>query len=367
MFKDFKTLLSDLIAYVGAKGLTDFNVGSIVRTLLEGAAAMMEECYYLISVLLSRFWIRTATGEWLDRRAEDFGKTRKPGSCAEGLVIIGRDSPAPFSISIPAGTTFEIDGFGFITLDPAVIRIGETQTGAYVRAQQIGSVSKYVEDTVLHQVGIAISGIEWAKVKKLEGGADIESDDDFRTRLLNWLRNPGTSGNIADYKNWCMDIEGVTGVRVLPTWDGPGTVKLVILGPDRKTPGVELVQVVQDTIAPEDEYSETRLAPIGATVTVVGAKAVEVAVEATILQDTEKPVALEVIKENFIYALQMYLAEMALKTTMVRYNRIGALLASQDGVLDYLECTINGEEKNLPVTDENVAVVGTVTLHVGTN
>lgn len=78
-------------------------------------------------------------------------------------------------------------------------------------------------------------------------------------------------------------------------------------------------------------------------------------------------VALEVIKENFIYALREYLADMALKTTLVRYNRIGALLASQEGVLDYLDCTINGEEKNLPVTDEEVAVVGTVELRVKAN
>lgn len=367
MFKDFKAILNDLIAYVGARGLTDFNVGSIVRTLLEGAAAMMEECYYLISVLLSRFWIRTSTGEWLDRRAEDFGKTRKPGAYAEGLIIIGRDSPAPFSISIPAGTAFALGGNEFTTLDKATIRINETQTEVYARARQIGAASNYPEDTVLHQVGIAISGVEWAKAKNIEGGADIESDDDFRARLLNWLRNPGTSGNIADYKNWCMDIENVTGVRVLPTWDGPGTVKLVILGPDRKTPDMELVQKVQDTIAPADEYSETRLAPIGATVTVVGAKSVEVAIKATILLDNEKMVALEVIKENFIYALREYLADMALKTTLVRYNRIGALLASQEGVLDYLDCTINGEEKNLPVTDEEVAVVGTVELHVKAN
>lgn len=365
MFKDFQRLLSELISYVGAsKGLTDFNPGSIVRTILEAAAAMMEECYYLLSILLPKFWVRTATGEWLDRRAEDFGKSRKPGAVAIGVLTVGRDTPAPFSIVISSGTLFEIDGNHFITLERGVIQIGQTAVDVAVEAKQIGTESNYPEGVVLHLVGVAVSGVEWAKVKVLKGGADVESDDDFRARLLDWLRNPGTSGNIADYKHWAMDIEGVTGAYVIPTWDGPGTVKVVLLGPDKTTPDASLVERVQDVIAPEDEYSESRKAPVGATVTIIGAQSVAIDVAATILLDTEKMVALELIKEEFVYALRTYLADMALKTSTVRYNRIGSLLAAQDGVLDYTKCELNGEAANLLINEEQVAILGTVTLHV---
>lgn len=364
MFKDFKSLLSGLISYVGERGLSDFNPGSIIRTILEAAAAMMEECYYLLSLLQPRFWVRTSTGEWLDRRAEDFGKTRKEGDFAEGTVLAGRDEPSPIGIKIPAGTIFKLESLQFLTLEDGVINVGETVVELKVQAQEIGSDFNLPEGTLLYQTGIAISGLEWIKVKKIEGGADIESDEEFRERLLTWLRNPGTSGNIADYKNWAMDIEGVTGVRVLPCWDGPGTVKIIILGADKKSPEVELIKLVQDTIAPENEYAENRLAPIGAEVTVTGAEPIEIDVTASIILDMENKVSLEIIKENFIYALREYLSDMALKTSVVRYNRIASLLTSQEGVLDYFDFKINGESRNLTVKNEQVAVAGTVIIDV---
>ena len=125
--------------------------------------------------------------------------------------------------------------------------------------------------------------------------------------------------------------------------------------------------MVQDKIAPADEYSETRLAPIGATVMVVGAEAVVVDVVTTIILDTAETVSIEEIKENFTYDLQSYLGHMALKASSVRYNRIGSLIALQDGVLDYTDCKVNGAETNLTITNEKVAIVGTVIFSVGEN
>ena len=47
-----------------------------------------------------------------------------------------------------------------------------------------------------------------------------------------------------------------------------------------------------------------------------------------------------------------------------RYARIGSLLIEQPGVLDYVNLTINGSEDNIPITENQVATVGAVTIGV---
>lgn len=367
MFKTFEQILQGLFDYVGAsKVITDFNPGSLARTLLEAAAALMEECYYLMSYLLSQFWIRTATGEWLDKRANDYGKTRKAGTVAAGTVTIGRDSPSPISVSIPKGTVFQNDTgtLRYTTQDAAILNTGDTNVSVEVLAADIGKDYNLPDGTTLKQSGIALSGIEWVKLNTLTTkGDDIESDDDLRARLLDWIQNPGTSGNPAEYRQWAMDIDGVTGAKVISLWNGPGTVKVVILGTDKKPPDDVLVQTVQNTIAPAELESETRLAPIGAAVTVVGAEPVPINVDATIAIDNSNT-ALATIQENFQLALTDYLSAMALQADVVRYAKISSLLVDLDGVLDITAYTVNGGTANIPISNVQVAVVGVVNVHV---
>ena len=49
----------------------------------------------------------------------------------------------------------------------------------------------------------------------------------------------------------------------------------------------------------------------------------------------------------------------------VRYNRILAMLLSCDGVVDCTSLTVNGGTANLPVSGEQVPVLGTVSVTTG--
>lgn len=62
------------------------------------------------------------------------------------------------------------------------------------------------------------------------GGADIESDDDYRIRLLEEIRISSGAGNVDDYISWAKEVDGILGASCLPEWDGPGTVKVIIAG-----------------------------------------------------------------------------------------------------------------------------------------
>ncbi|WP_425058361.1 hypothetical protein SCACP_30090 [Sporomusa carbonis] len=366
MFKTFAEILQALFDYIintGTRKITDFNPGSLVRTILEAVAAVIEDCYFLLETLADKYFVLSSEGEWLDKRVQDYGMQRKPGTKSEGTIAAGRDSPAPFSCRIPAGTLFQSEGgVEVVTLEAAVLNTGELSVEIPAQAVNVGKDANFPAGTVLKQAGIAITGIEWAKVVRMEGGEDTESDDDLKARFLERMRNPGTSGNIADYVQWAREVAGVTAAHVVPIWDGPGTVKVIVLGPDKKPPSASIVQSVQDYIAPNNKGE--RKAPIGATVTVVGAAAVVINIETTVLLDNTQNIALATLQENFTAAVEDYLNKMAFQADVLRYSRVSSLLLDQAGVIDYIDFTINGETANISLSADEVAVLGEVKLYV---
>ena len=60
-------------------------------------------------------------------------------------------------------------------------------------------------------------------------------------------------------------VEGVGAVKVFPLWNGRGTVKVVITGPDLTEAPEALVRKVQEYIDPEPGMGKGK-APVGATV-----------------------------------------------------------------------------------------------------
>lgn len=86
--RSFDEILSDAIAYVQATTqISDFTVGSVVRTILEAAAIEDEEQYYQMVQLLDMYSFTIAAGDDLDRRLADFNLTR---NAAKGSTVKAR-------------------------------------------------------------------------------------------------------------------------------------------------------------------------------------------------------------------------------------------------------------------------------------
>lgn len=85
--RTFETILADMIAHVRANtAVTDFSVGSVIRTMLEAAALEDDEQYFQMVQLLDAFSYRTASGTNLDERAADFNVARLEAASAVGSV-----------------------------------------------------------------------------------------------------------------------------------------------------------------------------------------------------------------------------------------------------------------------------------------
>lgn len=85
--RTFDQILNEMIAIVQSNtDISDFSIGSAVRTILEAAALEDDEQYFQMTQILNMFSIFSARGTKLERRLADFGISRNTAKQATGKV-----------------------------------------------------------------------------------------------------------------------------------------------------------------------------------------------------------------------------------------------------------------------------------------
>lgn len=131
----FSQIFSDMVAYVRTNSnLTDLNVGSVLRTMLEAAALEDDEQYYQMTQLLKEFSYRTASKSGLTRRAADFDLSPFQPTTSFGNVVILDDGLLRTYMTsgsiLPGTIIIDVeDAAVFAALTPPVtMRLSEGQT-----------------------------------------------------------------------------------------------------------------------------------------------------------------------------------------------------------------------------------------------
>jgi uncharacterized phage protein gp47/JayE len=163
-----------------------------------------------------------AEAEELDRHANFWlDEPRKAAFPAKGNVTFSGTNGK----EIPQGTVLiRADGIEFETDAEAVISAG-TATVA-VTAVEAGAAGNTVEATAL-TVASPIAGVNGNTAVAADGltqGADIETDDELRIRVLARPKRPPHGGASFDYVNWALEVAGVTRAWCYPLEMGDGTV-----------------------------------------------------------------------------------------------------------------------------------------------
>ncbi len=128
--RTFEQILNEMIAHVRATTtLTDFTVGSNIRTILEASALEDDEQYHQMVQLLDAFRVATATGADLDQRAADLNMERLSSKESYGSAVFRDEglttTEASFAVSSGATTLKVLDSSDFPVTYPYTIRIGE--------------------------------------------------------------------------------------------------------------------------------------------------------------------------------------------------------------------------------------------------
>jgi len=245
----FETILARLLSYVPDN--YDKSQGSFVYDALAPVAAELTQATIWAQEVLRRGFAQTTFGTYLDLRAEEHGLSRIPASKATGYITFFGDS----GTVIPEGTIVSTPSS---ELAPAVFFRTTTQaviSDAGEVSVPIEALDEGIEGNVaagtITVLSTPIQGV--ARIENEQatsGGADTEDDASLLARYLEWVRNPSAGGNKADYVKWALEVAGVGSVSVVPLKYGNGTVSVAIVDKDMQPASEELVQRVQEHIAP---------------------------------------------------------------------------------------------------------------------
>ena len=322
----------------------DTSVGSFFYDILYPVAEKLTELESNVESMPDKVFALTATGEYLDRRAAEQGIERTYATYAEGILTITGD---PGSI-VHDGSLAATEDILFSTQE--TVTIPDTGTITVRAVCAIPGVRGNVAAGTITRFPISLPGLRSVtNVEPFTGGYDAESDDNLRERYFEKVSRPNASGNKNDYIKWAKEVAGVGDVQVIPLWNGPGTVKVVITDSDTQPADEELIEAVLTHI------EENR--PIGAEVTVVSASALIVNISAKLTKTGDLDVQKEVeavIKE--------YLSEYALEKAYISYARIGSLILSVSVIEDYSDLKVNDGMANVEIPDGTVPVLGSVEL-----
>lgn len=206
------------------------NVNAVLAKVMAGE---VWELYKFVEWVAKQRFATTADGDGLDAHARVYGLTRNPASAATGTVTIYGTALTP----IAAGTIIErSDGVEFSVDVSLTIGVSGAVTAA-VTAVVTGTASNTLGGAplTLQSASLAVSSLI-VTAPGIGGGADSESDESLRARVLLRLRYPPHGGAAHDYVFWALAISGISRVWVDPLAYGPGTVGVWIMADDNGTP-----------------------------------------------------------------------------------------------------------------------------------
>lgn len=325
--------------------------GSFVYDSLSPISDELAQSKIQLDEVLNRvFAISSAENGYSDElelRCAEFGIYRKDGTKASGKVTFsGSDNTI-----IPKDTLVQTEG-GLRYKTVHQVTIIDGQATADIVSVDIGNEFN-LPSRIITEMPIQITGItDVINENPIIGGTEKESDYDLLNRLLLKVRTPATSGNIGHYKLWATEVNGVGDAVVIPTWEGAGTVKVIVLDSNKHTPSQSIIEKVTENI----EINR----PVGAVVTVEGATEIPINISATLQLATGS--TLEEVKAQIQNGVKAYLETLAFKDPLVRYTRIANVLLDIPPIIDYSNLLVNGGTSNIEINQGSVAILGNVVV-----
>lgn len=350
----------------------DKREGSIIYDALAPAAMVSAQQSLSLANIIRETYIKTAQGEFLDYRAVEHGTSRYTATNTEVKAKFNNDDGKPVNVEVG-------DRFASIAESPifyTVIKSNGDGT-AEMQAEEAGTSANSYLGQVLPVT--PNDNLAWAEITEITIPArDEENDEHLRARLLNTNSWVAYGGNVADYLNMTSKINDVGATQVYPTWDGPGTVKLVILNNNLMPASSTLVKKVKEEIDPEESTTQGYgLAPIDHRVTVVAPETFEVniAVNVTVADSAN----IDTIKANIKTSLEEFFKSLRRDWSVidsvtgrgykliVYRSKILSRVMTLEGVANATMPQLNGEDEDLQLvfnnTTSQLPVLGEVTIN----
>lgn len=301
--------------------------------------------YGFIDWLSAQLIYDTAELEYLERWCSIWGITRKAAAAATGTVSFTVQAGAV----IASGTLLQaLDAVQYKTTADATV-VGTTATAPVVAVVAAAAGNRATGQS-LSLVSPVVGVQATATAGLLSGGADVETDDALRARLLTRIQQPPQGGAAADYIAWALGVSGVTRAWVYAQELGAGTVTVRFV---RDNDGTGAAVIPDSTeVAAVQAYIDARR-PVTAAVTVVAPVAVPL--NFTISGLTPSTAAVQAAVQT---ELQDLLLREATPGGTLLLSHMRAAISAATGETDFV---LTSPSANVTNTTGNMSTMGTIT------
>lgn len=322
----------------------DKRENQFIHNALSASAIKFAESYINLEFVHNKLDVENLEGEELERFIKQrTGIERHPATKATTIVTITGSEGS----SISKGDLVASDTVNFIALEDVSI----DSTGGMlveVECELEGSIGNVPVSAIRH-FPVTIPGlVSVTNLEPVTNGYDAEPDESLLERYYQRIRTPATSGNKYHYLSWAREVVGVGNAKVDSLWDGPGTVKVVIVDTNKQPASIELINTVIEHI------EEQR--PIGAEVTVVSASVKNIDVVANV--NLAEGYTIQEVQASFEENLEEHRKQIAFEETYVSYATVGNILFLTEGVIDYEGYLLNGQASNIPLSNVEIPMFG---------
>lgn len=218
--KKFNDIFEAMRASTLASGaLSDFEVGSVTRTLYEAFSWEMAALYEKMNLVYLSAFVDTAQGSQLDQVVAILGIKRGEPEYADGEVVFERDKTDD-TLTVPVGTLVSTEDSPetpkkvFQTTESVLFGKGQATVEAPVQALISGETQDAAAESVI-VMPRPLPGVKGVNNPSaiLLLGKHRETDDELRRRAKNTLLASGKATSIA-IENALLALPGVTDVQV---------------------------------------------------------------------------------------------------------------------------------------------------------
>ena len=338
--RSFENLLKEILE--SAPEDIDVRQGSIFYDAVAGVTMSIAKLYTDLELVFGLSRVDTASGEYLDTRASEYGVHRHKALPAKYTAV--------FTGAIPE------DGERFFCGETYFVLRRPKEGACYLECETTGNI-----DLMTGKNAVPVNDIPGLASSKfgsvIDYGSDPEDDESLRLRLKDKISGSGENANKQHYKIWCESIEGVGRARIIPLWQGPNTVKAVLINTEGYPVSSETAEKVQNYIDPGSTGLGEGAAPIGAHFTAVSASILSV--KLTLTAEVSEDADTAIVKSEIESVVREYFKELSVSEDeiVIRVSEIGARISRINQIVDYSELKLNGSGANITVDSESVPLL----------
>ncbi len=351
----FENIMESLTANIDPS--LDTEEGSVLYDALAPCAIELANLYIQLDTVLNQTFVDTATGGYLDLRCGEKGIKRKEATYA---VVKGVFEPSNIEL---LNQRFTCGSYSYKAYH-------KEEDGVYLlKCESSGSAPNSTVGTLI-PINF-IEGLQTATITEISiPGEDEETDEELREKYFTNLESIAFGGNIADYRAKIESLDGVGATKIIPVWNGGGTVKALLLDSEFKAASNNLINYVQEIMDPLQDGNGTGMVPVGHKLTVAAAKNKAINISYSITYEgSEQSVidaAVKAAVEKYFKSLAKLWADS--NTITVSYMGIASAIYSVAGVKDLSALSVNSVNninngvQSVELSYDEIPVIGTWTM-----